>query len=140
MVRDFKKLKIYHLSYNFLLEIYAMLDCFPDYELRNMFSQLQRAATSCVLNIVEGSANKSNKVFYNHLQYSYGSSKEVEVLLMLAYDLNYIEKELFDSLMNNLEELKGSLYNFMKIINEDIKITSGKNTIVKNLRNKSFSF
>ena len=122
MGRDFKRLKIFHMSYNFLIEIYAMLDCFPDYELRNMFSQLQRASTSCVLNIVEGSANKSNKVFLNHLQYSYGSSREVEVLLMLALDLKYIEKDIFDSLMIKLEELKASLYRFMKSVDKEIKI------------------
>jgi len=121
MSRDFKKLKIFHMSYNFLLEIYAMLDSFPDYELKNMFSQLQRAATSCVLNIVEGSANRSNKVFLNHLQYTYGSSREVEVLLMLALDLNYIDEDVFNSLMLKLEELKAGVYSFMKRVDEEIK-------------------
>jgi len=106
MGRDFRKLKIFQMSYNFLLEVYAMLDCFPDYEMKNMFSQLQRAATSIVLNIVEGSANKSNKVFLNHLQYSYGSSKEVTVLLMLALDLNYIDESLFSALNIKLDQLK----------------------------------
>lgn len=122
MGRDFRKLKIFHLSYSFLLEIYAMLDCFPDYELRNMFSQLQRASTSCVLNIVEGAANRSNKVFMNHLQYSYGSCREVEVLLMLAFDLNYIEKDIFEKLIDKLEELKASLYNFMKSVEKEVML------------------
>ncbi len=118
--RDFKKLKIYNLSYSFLLEIYGILPSFPDSELRNMYSQLQRAATSIVLNIVEGSANRSNKVFLNHLQYSYGSCKEVEVLLMLALDLNFINKEIFQSLQSNLEKLKASLFNFMKSVDNEI--------------------
>jgi four helix bundle protein len=73
-----------------------------------------------VLNIVEGAANRSNKVFFNHLQYSYGSCREVEVILMLAFDLNYIEKDVFEKLMQKLEELKASLYSFMKSVNKEI--------------------
>ncbi len=120
MGRDFRKLKIFHLSYSFLLEIYALLPDLPETELRNMYSQLQRASTSITLNIVEGAANRSNKVFLNHLQYSYGSSREVEVLLMLAFDLSYIDKELYLALSNKLEELKATLYRFMQSVDKEI--------------------
>ena len=87
-----------------------------------MYSQLQRASTSIVLNIVEGASNRSNKVFFNHLQYSYGSCREVEVLLMLACDLNYIDRLLYSSLSNNLEELKASLYKFMKSVDQEVSL------------------
>ena len=120
MVRNFNNLKIFHLSYQFLLEIYTLLPSLPETELRNMYSQLQRASTSITLNIVEGASNRSNKVFFNHLQYSYGSCREVEVLLMLAYDLSYIEKDLYFALKNKLEELKASLYKFMKSVDKEI--------------------
>jgi four helix bundle protein len=120
MARNFKNLKIFHLSYSFLLEIYDILPQLPDTEQRNMFSQLQRAGTSIVLNIVEGASNTSNKVFFNHLQYSYGSCREVEVLLMLAYDLHYIDKSLFSALSDQLEELKASLFRFMQSVDKEI--------------------
>ena len=120
MGRDFKRLKIFNLSYAFLLEVYAMLPSLPDLELRNMHSQLQRAATSVVLNIVEGASMRSNKVFLNHLQYSYSSCKETEVLLMLAFDLKYIDKQLFVALHSQLDELKASLFRFMKSVDKEI--------------------
>lgn len=120
MARNFKKLKIFHLSYSFLLEIYSLLPLLPDSEQRNMFDQLQRSATSIVLNIVEGASNKSNKVFANHLQYSYGSCKEVDVLLMLAFDLQYIDKQLYYGLKNPLEKLKASLFRFMQSVEKEI--------------------
>lgn len=120
MVRNFNNLKIFHLSYQFLLEVYTLLPLLPESELRNIYSQLQRASTSITLNIVEGASNRSNKVFFNHLQYSYGSAREVEVLLMLSYDLSYIEKELYFALKNQLEELKASLYKFMKSLDKEI--------------------
>lgn len=123
MVRNFHNLKIFHLSYQFLLEIYAILPTLPESELRNIYSQLQRASTSITLNIVEGASNRSNKVFFNHLQYSYGSAREVEVLLMLAYDLSYVEKELYFALKNQLEELKATLYRFMKSVDKEISLS-----------------
>lgn len=118
---DFKKLKIYELSYAFVLEVYAILPSFPETELRNMYSQLQRAATSIVLNIVEGASNRSDKVFFNHLQYSYGSCREVEVLLELAKDLHFIEGEVCETLQNQLEELKATLYRFMNSVDSEVK-------------------
>lgn len=120
MGRDYRRLKIYQLSYDFVLEIYTVLPDLPENELRNMYSQLQRAATSVVLNIVEGCSNRSNKVFLNHLQYSYGSCKEMQVLLQLCYDLSYIDKDVFTALMANLEELSASLYKFMQSVEKEV--------------------
>ena len=105
------------------LELYTVLPELPETELRNMYSQLQRAGTSIVLNIVEGCSNRSNKVFLNHLQYSYGSAKEVDVLLQLCYDLNYIDKEVFLALSRVLEELKAALYRFMQSVDKEIVLS-----------------
>ncbi|MGM5480720.1 MAG: four helix bundle protein [Nanobdellota archaeon] len=121
MGRNFKKLKIYDLSYSFLLEVYGILPSLPESELRNMYSQLQRAATSIVLNIVEGASNRSNKVFFNHLQYSYGSCREAEVLLLLAKDLNYIDDSAHKVLEHQLEELKATLYRFMNSVDKEVR-------------------
>jgi len=123
MARNFKNLKIYNLSYSFLLEVYSALPLLPVSESRNMFSQLQRASTSIVLNVVEGSSNRSNKVFLNHLQYSYGSCKEVEVLLLLARDLHYFDVVLFDRLSSLLDELSANIYRFMQSVDRDISVS-----------------
>jgi four helix bundle protein len=123
MSRNIGDLKIYTLSYDFLLEIYAILPSFPEVELRNMYSQLQRSATSIVLNIVEGASNKSNKVFLNHLQYSFGSCKEVIVLLRLARDLFYIDNSTFESLFFLADRLSASIFRFMQSVNKDISFS-----------------
>jgi four helix bundle protein len=129
MARRFENLKIFNLSYTFLLNVYSMLKLLPQEELRNIFSQLQRASTSIVLNIVEGASNKSNKVFFNHLQYSYGSCKESQVLLMLCKDLKYIDEKLFLKLLKELDDLTASIFKFMNSIEKEI-----------NVRNPSFPF
>lgn len=122
MARDFRKLRAFHLGYSFLLDVYKILDLLPDFEARNIFSQLQRAGTSIVLNIAEGASMRSNKVFLNHLQYSYGSCRECEVLLLLCRDLGYVNLELFHALNASLEELKASLFKFMRAVNSEIKV------------------
>ena len=123
MGRDYRKLKIYGFAYAFLLRLYReVLPLLPESESRNVFSQLQRAATSIVLNIVEGAANRSNKVFLNHLQYSYGSCKEVEVLLNLCSDLGFVEASLFASLSAEFEELKATLYQFMRAVENEVSV------------------
>ncbi len=124
MGRDFRRLKVFNLSYSFLLEIYKFLPILPEMEYRNIFSQLQRASTSVVLNVVEGASHSSNKVFFNHLQYSYCSCREVEVLLLLCFDLGYLDKSVFLCLNEQLEELKASLFLFMRSV--DREVFSGK--------------
>ena len=122
MARDFRKLRVFGLSYDFLLRVYDVLPLLPDFESRNVFSQLQRAATSVVLNVVEGASMRSNRVFLNHLQYSYGSCRECEVLLLLCRDLDYFDKDVFDSLNGLLDELSGSLFNFMRSVEREVKV------------------
>jgi len=130
MGRDFHKLRIFNLAYAFLLDVYRFLPNLPEFESRNIFSQLQRAATSVVLNIVEGSSSLSNKVFLNHLSYSYGSCKEVEVLLLICFDLGYLEKDLFSDLSSCLEELKASLFLFMRSVDKEIILRKNNYSLV----------
>lgn len=123
MARDYRKFKVYVLAYSFLKAVYALvLPSLPESELRNIYSQLQRASTSILLNIVEGGSSMSNKVFLNHLQYSYGSAKEVSVLLELCYDFSYINKEVFSQLSEQLEECKACLFRFMQSVDREVSL------------------
>ena len=120
MSRDYNKFHVWKNSYRFLLDVYVILNKLPEFEERNIKDQFRRAATSICLNIVEGSSSRSNKVFLNHLNYSYGSAKECDVLLLLCKDLNYITFTEFDVLKNNLEQLKSQLYLFMISVEKEI--------------------
>ena len=42
---------------------------------------------------------------------------------MLAYDLSYMEKDLYFALRNQLEEVKASLYKFMKSVDKEIVLS-----------------
>ena len=116
MARLYKNMEIFQLSYSLAIEIHKMLDKFPKKEKDNIISQMRRASTSIPLNIAEGSVKKSQKEFLNFLSYSYGSAKELDVLLSMSKDLGYISKDDYGILFAKLDKLMAKLFNFMKNI------------------------
>ena len=116
MARLYKNMEIFKLGYGFCLEVYKILDNLPEKEKDNLTSQLRRAATSIPVNIAEGSVKKSYREFLNFLNYSYGSCKEIDVLLMMCHDLGYINKKEYGKIFSKLDELMAKLFSFMKNI------------------------
>lgn len=111
-------LKIYNMAYEFVLEIYKILDTFPESERDNVVDQLRRASTSLPLNIAEGCGTNSDRLFMNYLSYAYNSSKEIEVLLKLSNDLNYINSETYERLFSMLDIFRMHLYRFMQSLDD----------------------
>lgn len=109
-------MEIFKLSYDLALEVYKILDKFPEREKDNIISQMKRAATSIPLNIAEGSVKKSQRAFLSYLGYSYGSAKELDVLLSLSKDLKYITQKDYDLLFKRLDKVMAKLFGFMKNI------------------------
>ena len=116
MARLYKNMEIFQLSYDLSLDIHRLLDKFPEKEKDNIISQMRRAATSIPLNIAEGSVKKSNREFLQFLSYAYGSGKELDVLLMMSRDLDYISKKDYDKLFAKLDKLMAKLFGFMENI------------------------
>lgn len=114
MARNYKKFDIYHLAYDFVLEIYRKTKNFPESEKHNITSQIRRAATSIPLNIAEGSAKASDKEFVHFLNIAYASGKEVEVLLNLCRDLKYFNNDDFEYLSNKLDQLNAKQFLFLR--------------------------
>ncbi|MGK9477372.1 four helix bundle protein [Melioribacter sp. OK-6-Me] len=78
--------------------------------------QIQRASISIMSNIAEGFDSGSAKSFINFLKYSYRSSSEVESLIYLALDLNYIEEGDFIQIQNRIKKIKNLLGGFIKYL------------------------
>jgi 23S rRNA-intervening sequence protein len=56
----FQRLDVYQLGMDFVDIVYGLTSQLPDSERFNLRSQLERAATSIVLNIAEGSTGQSD--------------------------------------------------------------------------------
>jgi four helix bundle protein len=61
-------------------------------------SQIQSAAVSIMSNVAEGFHSQTNKEFMRFLSYSIRSSAEVQSLLYVALDNEYINQARFDEL------------------------------------------
>jgi four helix bundle protein len=116
MARLYKNMEIFQLGYHLALEINKLVDKFPEKERNNISSQMRRAATSIPINMAEGAVKKSNREFLNFLSHSYGSAKELDVLLMMSKDLDYISQKEYNSLFKKLDDLMAKLFGFMENI------------------------
>ncbi len=70
-----------------------------DFGLRD---QIQRAAVSVMTNIAEGFGGRSNPAFRQFLTYAQRSALEVQSLLYVAKDVQYITDEQFDRLYQHV--------------------------------------
>ena len=90
IVLTYSRLEVYNISRELLKNCYALTGTLPDLEKFNLVQQINRAATSVVLNIAEGSARRSaleRKRFY---EISRASLIEVDAALQICVDLNYL--------------------------------------------------
>ena len=119
-MRDYKKYDIWKLSHLLTLEIYKITENYPKEEIFGLTSQIRRASSSVGINIVEGCGRGSDEDFKRFLRNASGSAFEVEYILLLSKDLNYISEEKFLELCPKAEELKMKISKLILKIEEDI--------------------
>ena len=117
--RPHKKLLVWQKSLHFVKDIYVLSNSFPQQEKYGMTSQLKRASVSILLNIAEGAARSSKKEFVQFLSISRGSVSEVDALLDILKELNYIESESYNSLAHKLNEISALLQGLIRKIKVD---------------------
>ena len=117
---DYKKYDIWKLSHFLTLEIYKITEDFPKEEVFGLTSQIRRASSSIGINILEGCGRGSDEDFKIFLRNASGSAFEVEYILLLSKDLNYISEEKFLELSPKAEELKMKISKLILKIEEDI--------------------
>ena len=105
-MRDFHKLKAWQKSHQLALEIYKVSQSFPKEEHFGLTSQIRRAISSVPTNIAEGCGRDSNKDFAHFLQIAIGSASEVEYELLLAHDLQYINKDEYERLTSEMVAIR----------------------------------
>ena len=111
---NFRNLKIYQRSIAFSIDIYKISRCFPKEEIYGITSQIRRAAISISLNIAEGSGNNSEKEFQRFLEIALRSAYEVMACLEIALKLTYCNKEDFDKLSAEADEIAAMITGFSK--------------------------
>ena len=111
-MHNIKKLDIWMKSIDLVSEIYRITNTFPGIERFGLISQMQRSAVSIPSNIAEGSAKSSNKDFGRFLEISIGSSFELETELLLGFNLNYIDSDIYNDLQSKISEIQKMIIGF----------------------------
>jgi four helix bundle protein len=108
--RQHRKLDVWKKSMNFIKDVYQVTETFSKHEMYGLISQMRRAAVSVPSNVAEGAARKGGKEFKQFLNIAQGSISELDTQIELALMLNYIEKDLYDTLIDRLNVISKMLY------------------------------
>jgi four helix bundle protein len=92
-VYSFEKLEAWILSKELTKMVYMVTKSFPSEEIYGLTSQLRRASVSISSNLAEGSGRTSKKDFAHFVQIAYGSMMELLNQLIIAEELEYIQKD-----------------------------------------------
>ena len=122
-IKSYQDLIVWQKSVLLVTDIYALTKNFPQDERFGITSQLNRAAVSVPANIAEGWGREISKNYLQFLRTSRGSIMEVQTLLIISKNLNYISEEKFEVLRSKTEEVGKILQGLIKSINEKISLT-----------------
>ena len=100
---SFQKLNVWQEAKKLVVDVYHLLDEFPNFEKYALCDQIRRAVVSVPSNIAEGSGRKSMKEQIRFLEISYGSLMETYNQLLIAIDLTYITEESVEAIKPRID-------------------------------------
>lgn len=113
-MKGFRKLIVWQEAHCLTKMIYKITISFPQSELYGITKQLKNASSSIGAQIAEGSQMRTQphrKLYYER---AYSSAAEVDNFLELALDLNFLKKEQYEKLLNQVNKVS---YLLQQIIN-----------------------
>jgi four helix bundle protein len=111
---SFTKLIAWQKSHLLVLLIYKTTSSFPQNESYALTDQIRRASVSITSNIAEGFSRRTNKDKIQFYFISLGSLSEVQNQLLIARDLSYIQREVFDEIAIKTVEISKLLNGLIK--------------------------
>jgi four helix bundle protein len=121
----YKELIVWQKSHSLTLKtISALMKIDRSYTGDIIAKQLLRAVTSIGANIAEGYGRHEGKEYLRFLEYSYGSSNEVDNWLMVLKDAKLMSPESAQELVNENEEVLKMLVATLKKIRGNVKAVS----------------
>ncbi len=117
-MRDHTKLKVFQEADELALAVYRATSNFPKTEMFGLTSQIRRAAVSVGSNIVEGCARRTEADYLRFLEIAYGSTREMEYQLSLAFRLGYLDPSCHTDLAercNKIGRMMNALMTSLKV-------------------------
>ena len=99
----FENMKAWQEARKLVVEVYQLLDDFPNFEKYALCDQIRRAIVSVPSNLAEGSGRISIKEQLHFYEISYGSLMETYNQLLIAADLDYIDEDSLETLRPKID-------------------------------------
>jgi four helix bundle protein len=119
-MHNYRELKVWKNAIEVSVEIYQLLNEFPQIEKYNLSSQIRRSAVSIASNIAEGAGRNTDKDFNRFLGIALGSSFELHTQLIISYRLKLIKEKDFKRLDNALDEIEKMIWGFQKKLSSNV--------------------
>jgi four helix bundle protein len=112
-INSYKDLQVWKIAKSIAIVIYKVTADFPNTEVFGLTNQLRRASISISNNIAEGIGRQYKKDTLQFLYVSNGSLNEVESMITIAQELNYINKDNMNIITLQIEECRKLLKGFI---------------------------
>ncbi|HSW52366.1 MAG TPA: four helix bundle protein [Sulfuricaulis sp.] len=124
-LQSFQELEVWKSAREFVQEVYRITrvgSLSKDYALCN---QMRRASISIMANIAEGFERDGNAEFIQFLSVAKASSGEVQALLFIALDQDYLSEPVFERLRNMSNRINRQIAGFIAYLRKS-KIRGAK--------------
>ncbi|MDO9000540.1 four helix bundle protein [Sediminibacterium sp.] len=118
----YKDLIVWQKAIILVTNIYKLTNSFPSEERFGLASQLNRAAVSIPSNIAEGWGRELPKNYLQFLRVSRGSLMEVETMILISKNLNFISEKEYLEINTNIEEVGKILQGLIKSVQQKTKL------------------
>lgn len=106
MIKSYKDLEVYQLSFSLAMDIFLLTRNYPKEEMYSLTSQIVRSSRSISANICEGWAKRTYEMeFKKHLVYALGSTAETESWIQFSAECTYISNEQTQYLLVQIETI-----------------------------------
>lgn len=118
MSRDHRKLRVFTLADELVMDVYRVTKAFPTSERFGLQTQLRRSALSIAANIVEGCARRTPAEYRSFLSIATASSAEASYLVDVAGRLELMARSDARRLATGYGELTASLKSLVQVLEQ----------------------
>lgn len=118
MIKTYRDLLVWQKSMKLVTDIYQSTSAFSQSEIYGLIAQIRRCAISIPSNIAEGYGRNSTGDYKRFLRVSIGSLFELQTQIEIAFNLNYISKDVFQDFLSNTNELDRMLSSLINKIKD----------------------
>jgi four helix bundle protein len=120
LMKTHKNLDLWKESLELIKQIYHVTGHFPPSEQFGLTNQIRRASVSVLSNISEGAGRMQDKDYLRFLRIASGSLSEVEVQIIIAYELGYINESSNINISGKIHLIRAQLCGLMRYLQKKI--------------------